>query len=557
MSKSTLSRLLKKRKETTVLLEKLASSWNADFSIQDSQGNWVWGPEWPEDQQARQAIREGEAVIGWVYGDISADYLAHLLSYLVNVEGEKKRVGQEVLDLYREINLIYNFSEKLSKALDAEMIAKIALQEVRQLIDADGGMVFFLPEQGTAMELLAEEGHFTFGSQQGGGLSAMTSLIAEGKAGIIHAPEPGIAPVMAAPGALIYAPLRVKHRLLGAILLGANREITYAAADLKLLTTVALQSAAAIESAMLFEKRIQEAREREEAIRSIHEVSTRFVPYEFISALGRERLTELALGDQVEREVTVFFSDIRGYTTLAESMTPEENFRFVNAFNGRMGPLIHAYKGFVNQYLGDGIMAIFPLDPTDALQAAIHMQRRIREYNQERQHLQRAPIKVGMGLHTGSLIMGIIGDEQRMEAATISDTVNTAARMEGLTKYFGADLLISGYTLQEIQEKEQYHFRYLGFVRVKGKTHPVEVYQCLDGEAPETMENKLITLPDFTEGMRLFYQQRFSAARQAFESVLHTDASDFAARRMVERILQFEQDGLPDRWTGVVDVEMK
>src|SRR6187455_2281359 len=169
--------------------------------------------------------------------------------------------------------------------------------------------------------------------------------------------------------------MKVKHRIMGAIILAGKKVEQYSAAHLKLLVTLALQSSTAIESAMLYEKNIREAREREEAILRIHEVTKKFVPHEFIRSLGKETLTDVKLGDQVEKIVTVLFSDIRDYTTLSEKMTPEQNFKFVCSFNERMGPAIRKNNGFINQYLGDAIMAIFPNQASDALAAAIDMQK--------------------------------------------------------------------------------------------------------------------------------------------------------------------------------------
>ena len=182
-------------------------------------------------------------------------------------------------------------------------------------------------------------------------------------------------------------------------------------------------------------------------------------------------MSEVRLGDQIQQEVTVFFSDIRDYTSLAEEMTPEENFRFVNAYAGRMGPVIQKHNGFVNQYLGDGIMAIFQQEPEGALKASIEMQTQIRFYNEERIKQKRRPLQIGMGLHTGSLIMGIIGDQYRTDAATISDSVNIASRMEGLTKYFGTDIIISQQVVDQLPKGNTFHLRYLGLVKVKAENN--------------------------------------------------------------------------------------
>ncbi len=166
---------------------------------------------------------------------------------------------------------------------------------------------------------------------------------------------------------IVYAALKVKHRIMGAIILAGDKPMQYAASDLKFLTTLALQSSSAIESALLYEKNIREAHEREEAMRRVYEVTAKFVPYEFIGSLGHKVITDVKFGDQVEKIVTVLFTDIRDYTSISEQMTPEENFRFVSSYNERMGPIIRNNNGFINQYLGDAIMALFPESAEESL----------------------------------------------------------------------------------------------------------------------------------------------------------------------------------------------
>ncbi|MEO0473287.1 MAG: ATP-binding protein, partial [Bacteroidota bacterium] len=133
----------------------------------------------------------------------------------------------------------------------------------------------------------------------------------------------------------------------------------------------------------------------------INSATGRFVPYEFLRILGHESILDVQLGDQVEQKVTVFFSDIRDYTTLSEQMSPKENFNFLNAYLGRVGPIIKKQGGFVNQYYGDGIMALFPQSTEDAVDAALDIQRSIQTYNQERDKKGRLPIRLGIGLHSG------------------------------------------------------------------------------------------------------------------------------------------------------------
>ncbi len=289
----------------------------------------------------------------------------------------------------------------------------------------------------------------------------------------------------------------------------------------------------------------------------IFDVTERFIPNEFIRSLGRQRITEVELGDFAEREVTVFFSDIRDYTTLAETMTPEQNYRFVNAYNGRMGPIIRENGGFVNQYLGDAIMSIFPESTAGALRDAIEMQQALHIYIDERLAKERAPVRIGAGLHSGPLIMGIIGDRRRMDAATISDTVNTASRIESLTKHFGASILLSEDSLKGITNQENFSLRFLGKVLVKGKREAVGIYECFDGDLPAVIERKQATLALFREGRQHYLDGNFKEAMEALEEVLRANPDDVTTQLFLNRIANYLAHGKPEGWTGVEMMEEK
>src|SRR5258706_2230937 len=275
----------------------------------------------------------------------------------------KKKLGSEVLNLYREENLIFNFSEKLAQTIEPGPIAQTTLDEATHLINSDTGEVVLWDEKSKSLKVIASSGELFFDEEKiNSNRSLLLKIILSGQSEIIgdisSLANAGI--ILPEVKTVLYAALKVNHRVMGAIILARHELIQYTAGDLKLLTTLALQSSSAIESALLYEKNIREAKEREEAMRRIYEVTNKFVPHEFIRSLGRTVITDIQLGDQVEKIVTVLFSDIRDYTTLAERMTPEENFRFVCSFNERIGPIIREHHGFINQYLGDAIMAIFP-----------------------------------------------------------------------------------------------------------------------------------------------------------------------------------------------------
>jgi class 3 adenylate cyclase len=266
---------------------------------------------------------------------------------------------------------------------------------------------------------------------------------------------------------------------------------------------------------------------------------------------------DVELGDGVEKEVTVFFSDIRDYTSLSEQMSPRENFRFLNGYLGRLGPIVSEYDGFVNQYYGDGIMAIFMQSPADGLRSAIQSLKKLRLYNEERRQKGRRLIKVGLGLHAGSLMMGVIGDSLRMEAGVVSDTVNTASRMEGLTKHFGVNLVCSESVVNHPTVKGHFLVRFLGRVQVKGKTDPLAVYDCFEGDPAELLTQKEATLADFEGAMTAYYQQDFVSAAQAFDRVLEIFPQDRASRHYLAQCKHFLLEGAPAGWNGVEALQSK
>ncbi len=277
----------------------------------------------------------------------------------------------------------------------------------------------------------------------------------------------------------------------------------------------------------------------------------RFVPHEFLEVLGRESIIDIRLGDQVQGEVTVLFSDIRGYSTLSEGMTPEENFNFLNAYLSRVGPVIKEHQGFINQFLGDGVMALFRYSAEDALKAAIAIQQRVRKYNDQRKADGRAPLAVGIGLHTGPLMLGIIGDEGRMDAGVVSDTVNTASRMEGLTKHYGASIVLSRDTFEDLPAESLINYRALGKVKVKGKLKAVDIFEFYGGRSEEMIELMSKTKKDFEGGLEKYYHKDFIGAAASFNAVLKLIPSDKAAQLYLERAAEYMVKGVPNDWNGI------
>jgi two-component system, sensor histidine kinase ChiS len=264
----------------------------------------------------------------------------------------------------------------------------------------------------------------------------------------------------------------------------------------------------------------------------------RFVPHEFLRFLERESIVDVQLGDQVQKEMSVLFADIRSFTTLSEKMSPKENFDFLNACLSQISPVIRNHNGFIDKYIGDAIMALFPQTPDDAVQAAIDMQKQVMLYNSYLQESGGQPIAIGIGLHTGTLMLGTVGESERMETTVIADAVNLASRLEGLTKTYGVDILISEQTQKRLNPQLKENCRFLGRVKVKGKTQAVEIFEIYDGNSQQMMELKGQTRADFEQGVNLYLEEKFLQSEQIFQQVLQKNKQDRVAQIYIDRCKQ-------------------
>jgi two-component system sensor histidine kinase ChiS len=236
-------------------------------------------------------------------------------------------------------------------------------------------------------------------------------------------------------------------------------------------------------------------------------------------------------------------------------MKPQENFNFLNSYLSRMGPIIRANHGFIDKYLGDGIMALFagdrPGDTTgsgqdaarasaDAVAAAMAMHRELYTYNTHRQRMNYPPIRIGVGVHVGKVMLGILGEEERREGTVIADVVNLASRLEGLTKIYGARIIVSDQVIKALGGDPPHH-RYLGDAEVKGKRVEVPVHEVFAADPDEDVRRKRHTKGFFETGVGLFrqaerrHQEGFRVeALRYFRTVAKAHPEDRAAAYYVD-----------------------
>ena len=290
----------------------------------------------------------------------------------------------------------------------------------------------------------------------------------------------------------------------------------------------------------------------------INRVYSDFVPSEYLSFLGHDSILDVKLGDNIHREMTIMFADIRSYTTMSESMSPQQNFDFINEYLAVMGPCIKNNNGFVNHYLGDGLMALFPGSAEDAVAASIDMSRALETFNQKLLLRRQEPIKVGVGLHYGKVIFGIIGDVFRKSGNVISDDVNISSRLEGLNKCYGSSIIVSQSVLDNLHASGNTPAsRFLGQVIVKGRKSMVPIYELLEVEEATNRQLKLKTQGDFEKGLRQYFAREFGAAADLFRSVLNANAEDGAAQIYLKQCVGNLMSEPSDDWSGAVVVAEK
>ena len=286
-------------------------------------------------------------------------------------------------------------------------------------------------------------------------------------------------------------------------------------------------------------------------ITTLNVANERFVPRQFLEFLEKESIVDVNLGDQVQREMTVLFADIRAFTVMSERMTPKENFDFINDYLGHMEPIISRNNGFIDKYIGDAIMALFPHSPDDAVQAAIGMQKQMVFFNRHNKQEKTGKVEIGIGIHTGMLMVGIVGGSNRLQGTVISDAVNLASRIEGLTKNYNASIIITGDTQSKMLHPELFAMRSVDVVKVVGKCELVTLFEILEGVPDSLLELKKSQKDEFEQGNILYKAKQFAQSLSIIEKLLESNPEDRLLQIYQLRCKTILQEGCPPDWDGV------
>ena len=272
-----------------------------------------------------------------------------------------------------------------------------------------------------------------------------------------------------------------------------------------------------------------------------------------------DRVEQLQLGGE-RKQLTALFSDIRGFTSISEHMTPEELVQFLNEYLSAMTGIVLEYEGTVDKYMGDAIMAFYgaPLDQADhaarACRTALDMMTRLRELRAEWATRGLPAMDIGIGLNSGDMSVGNMGSEERFDYTIMGDNVNLASRLEGINKQYGTNVVISQFTYALIRE-EPFMVRELDAVRVKGKQEPVVIYELYGYGQIEAQAERLLAA--FRRGLEAYKQRQWQAAIAAFQEALNIEANDEPARLYLERCRAYQTTPPPDDWDGVFVMKTK
>jgi len=335
-------------------------------------------------------------------------------------------------------------------------------------------------------------------------------------------------------------PIIMRDDVVGAIYLENSRSVgVFTKSRLSMLGMLTAQIAISLENARYVDR-----------MAALYRSFEKFVPKRFLKLLGKDNIQEIRLGDAVEKEITVLFIDMRGFTSHLEKRTSIQAFSFVNRFWAVMAPIIREYNGYIDQYQGDAVLAVFPKSADDAVNAGMDLMKSLADFNQRQQTLGELEVDIGIGLNTGLAMLGIIGEEERYESGVISDVTNTAARIESLNKTYGTHFLLSDNTVHKLDKLDTYKIRIIDKVQLKGKSVPTYMYEIIDWHHDLIDSSLSNYLSLFDNGFKAYELGEFSDAEAKLQECLAIRSNDGAAQLLVSRCKDFIQHGAPEEWDG-------
>jgi class 3 adenylate cyclase len=329
---------------------------------------------------------------------------------------------------------------------------------------------------------------------------------------------------------ILCAPIMKGKSLSGVLYLENNTmEGTFTESRKFILKHILSQVAISMENSNLYED-----------VKTINEAYSRFLPTEFLNQLQKKDVRNVKPSDCIEKKMTVLFSDIRNFTTITDNLNAQESFAFVNEVLNELAPFISKNNGFVDKFIGDCVMAIFPNSPLDAVTSGLEMLKSMNKLNQTKE----SPVHIGVGIAYGDVMIGTLGYEKRLDATVISSTVNTASRMENLTKALGVNILITEEIYQQIQSSPNLFCYFVGSFYLKGQKDVKRLFGVMFSS-----EKNQQYFNTFNEGIQLFQSKDFTGASKIFKSL-----NDGISQHYLKVCRLYDLNQLPLDWKGEIKI---
>jgi len=294
------------------------------------------------------------------------------------------------------------------------------------------------------------------------------------------------------------------------------------------------------------------------AVAELTRIFEKFVPREFLDRIAKTGIENITLGHAESDVITILFSDIRSFTDISESMEPAELMQFLNTFLQFMSEPIHLNHGFVDKFIGDAIMALFDqpgkpdaIEARDAVRSGIEMQASLVRFNKLRAKQNYPPTNIGIGVHSGPVVIGTLGSDSRMDSTVLGDAVNLASRLEGLTKNYRLPMLVSEDSKNLISHLEEFNWRLLDRITVKGKSEPVRIFEVFNQYSDENYENKLKAASVFEEAMTPYLNQNWELAIEGFKECTELLPEDASIEMHLNRAQSYQETPPAEDWDGV------
>jgi adenylate cyclase len=297
-------------------------------------------------------------------------------------------------------------------------------------------------------------------------------------------------------------------------------------------------------------------RSLERAIHEARDVFEKFVPPAYLRRIAAKGLRSIRLGEADQQEVTILCCDIRGFTSLSERLNPSQLIAFINRLWDSLARVVSRKGGVIDKFLGDALLCIF--EGTDsayrAVACGVEMLAAVKAFNTQENQPSDQTVQIGIGLHTGPVILGTVGSSERMDSTVLGLTVNLAKRLEEMTKSLGVDMLISGPVANGLPSSHNHRLRDLGAAWVRGSLTPLAIFEVYDHNPPEVRNLKDRIEPLMAEGIRLVKAGYFDAALSRFDEVQSISPHDLPLRLLINSLRSAMEQGQTIKEAALLDL---